>query len=180
MKKRSVIEWISQPKIRKILFSFIVAKTPRQVEKLHGIRKFKVKPYLENQLLQSLNPDARKGRYYTLTSKARKLLGLPDSKQENKDWNIFGWIMASPRQRLAVFNSLDSAKRTSEEIRKKSKNANPLLTRINTKQTLKELIGKDLAETELSNRRRYYWISEKGKLFVNQQNKLPGLLEKSH
>ena len=77
-----------------------------------------------------------------------------------------GWIIASPRQRYVILKTMaiDTVKRTSEHIRKRALALNRHLTRISTKEILKELIGEYLIETELAEtRRRYYWISENGK-----------------
>lgn len=167
MSKRGVGEWVHQPTINQILLCFSAPKTPREVEKELGIKKLKLKPYLDRNLLKSLNPGARKGRFYILTGKARRLLKLSGSKKGiNKDWHMIGWINASPRQRLVVLKAMDSEKRTSEEIRERALKFNPHLTRISTKSILKELISRGLVETEILNRRRYYWLSERGKLFV--------------
>lgn len=164
MEKRKVIDWICQPNITKILVSFSVPRTPKQVEKRVNTKKLKLKPFLEKHLLKSLNPKARKGRFYILTNEARGLLKLPVSRKEtDKDWDLIGWIMASPRQRLVAFKTLDSVKRTSEEIREKASRLNPHLSRISTKGILSELISKSLVESEIIKRKRYYWISRKGK-----------------
>lgn len=167
MKKRGVAEWIHQPAINQILLCFFVPKTPREVEKKLGIKKLKLKLFLEKNLLKSLNPGARKGRFYTLTNKARGLLKVSVPKKGiSKDWNIIGWIRASPRQRLVVLKTMDSEKRTSEEIREKTTKFSPHLTRISTKGILKELVSKGLVETELNEKKRYYWISDRGKLIA--------------
>jgi len=169
MEKRSVADWINEQAINKILICFSAPKTPRQIEIELGIKKLKLKPFVEKNLLQSLNPEARKGRFYILTSKAKKLINFSDSKNEkNKDWNLIGWIMSSPKQRLVILKTIDSKKRTSEEIRERSFQLNPHLTRISTKAILKELIDKGLIETDINERKRYYWINEKGKLIVSQ------------
>ena len=55
-------------------------------------------------------------------------------------------------------------KSTSENIRKRASKINSRLTRISTKEILKELINKGLVETEITARKRYYWISEKREL----------------
>ena len=163
MRKKGVADWINEQTINKILICFSVPKTPRQIEKELGIKKLKLKPFLEKNLLQSLNPEARKGRFYILTSKAKKLINFSDSKNEgNYDWVLMGFIMSSPKQRLVILKTIDSKKRTSEEIRERSFQLNPHLTRISTKAILTELIDKDLIETEMIERKRYYWISEKG------------------
>jgi predicted transcriptional regulator len=169
MAKRSVTDWINEQTINKILICFSSPKTPRQVEKELGIKKLKLKPFLEKNLLQSLNPEARKGRFYIVTSKAKKLIELPCSNNErNNDWNLIGWIISSPKQRHVILKTIDSKKRTSEEIRERAYQLNPHLTRISTKAILKELINKGLIETEINERKRYYWIVEKGKLIVSQ------------
>jgi len=106
-----------------------------------------------------------------MTNKARRMLKLTVSKKEGKkDWDIIGWIMASPKQRFVILKMVDSKKRTSEEIRERASGLNPHLTRISTKGILKELIGKGLIETEMSEKKRYYWISEKGKLLRRDIN----------
>ena len=150
MGKRGVAEWIHQPKINQILVSFSVPKTPKQVEKEVCVRKLKMKPFVGKRLVRCLNPEARKGRLYMLTNKARKLLKLSNCKKViNKDWDLIGWIMASPKQRLVILKKVDSVKRISEKIRKRASQLNPHLSRISTKGILKELISKDLIETEM-------------------------------
>ena len=168
MEKREVADWICQPKITMILISFSVPRTPKQVEKRVNIKKLKLRPFLEKHLLKSLNPSARKGRFYILTNEARRLLELPGSKKEtDKDWDLIGWVMASPRQRIVVLKAVDSVKRPSEEIRERASRLNSCLSRISTKGILKELISGNLIESEMIERKRYYWISKKGKSVVN-------------
>lgn len=163
-----MVEWIHQSKINQILVSFSVPKTPKQVEKEVRVRKLKMKPFVEKHLVKSLNPEAKKGRFYILTNKARKLLKLSNCKKViNKDWDLIGWIMASPKQRAVVSIVVDSTKRTSEEIRERASQLNPHLSRISTKGILKELISKGLIETEMIERKRYYWMSEKGRLILD-------------
>lgn len=163
MKRKNLSKWIEQSNINHILLSFSSPKTPRQIEIELGIKKLKLKPFLEKNLLQCLNPEAKKGRFYILTTKAKKIINFSGSKNKrNYDWNIIGWIISSPKQRLVVLKTIDSKKRTSEEIREKAHQLNPHLTRISTKAILTELINKGLIETEINERKRYYWISEKG------------------
>lgn len=169
MIKRGVAKWIHQPKNNQILVSFSVPKTPKQVEKEVCVRKLKIKPFVGKRLIRCLNPEAKKGRFYILTNKARKLLKLSNCKKvPNKDWDLIGWIMASPKQRAVVSIVVDSVKRTSEEIRKRASQLNPHLSRLSAKGILKELISKGLIETEMNERKRYYWISEKGKLILDK------------
>ncbi len=167
-------KWINKNRNREILKLFVTPKTPKQVEKQLGLKKLKLKPFLEKQLLKSLNPEARKGRLYILTNKARRLLELTASKSEGyKDWNLIGWIISSPRQRYVVLKTIafDSVKRPSEEIRKRASRLNPHMSRISTKSILKELISRGLIETEIGDDlRRYYWISEKGKSVVGDMD----------
>jgi len=153
-----------------ILRCFTVPKTPRQVEKELNISKIKPKFLVENGLLKLLNPATRKGRLYILTDLARAKLGLKSMKIPDLDWEILGWIIGSPSQRMAVLKtiSLDTISRSSEEIRKRAARFNSLLTRISTKEILKELISKNLVETKLKDRRRSYKIIEKG-LEIHQQ-----------
>lgn len=156
-----------QPNTNQILFSFLVPKTPRRVEKELGIKKLKIKPFLEKGLLESLNPRARKGRLYHLTRKARGLLKLPvSSKMGEQNWLLIGWVRASPKQRLVLLRVVDAVKRTSEELRQRASKYNPHLTRISTKEILNALVDKGLIETEIEDRKRYYWISEMGRSLV--------------
>jgi DNA-binding MarR family transcriptional regulator len=164
-------KWVNQPRTKKILVSFAVPATPSQVELSLGLKKLKLAPFLQKGIIRPLNPSAKKGRLYILTDKARQLLYLAENNIETKaDWKIIGWIMASPRQRLSVLKTVarDPIKRTSEAIRRRSANLNPNLTRISTKETLKELISKNLIATEKGDdRRRYYWITPKGKSVIS-------------
>ncbi len=162
-------DWIAQPKIIQILVSFSVPRTPKQVEKRLNIKKLKMKPFLEKHLLKSLNPGARKARLYVVTNKARRLLKLPVSrKKANKDWDLIGWVMSSPRQRLVVLKVVDSVKKASEDIRRKASRLNPHLSRISTKGILKDLVSRGLVETQIGDDgRRYYWISQKGRLVAD-------------
>lgn len=156
-------------KMKKILQLFSAPSTPRDVEKALGIRKIKMKPYLEKGLIFPLNSSGRKGRLYTLTPKARKILSLEVKEiYREADWNLIGWIKASPKQRLNLLKTMaiDYYKRTSEEIRLRAAILNPRFTRISTKQVLKELYSKGLIETEVIGRKRYYWISKKGKALI--------------
>ena len=169
MNERGVIEWVNQDKIKQILFCFSTHKTPRQVEKELGLKKLKLKPFMEKQLLESLNPKARKGRFYILTNRARKLINLSEKEEKSHQrWDIIGFIMSSPKQRLVVLKLVDLKKRISEEIRERTSRLNPHLSRTSTKGILKELINAGLAKTEMLNGKRYYWISKKGKLIRKQ------------
>ena len=76
MKQGDIKDWVNQPKINSILLSFSTPKTPKQVEKELGIKKLKLKPFLNKHLLKCLNPKARKGRFYILTNKAKQLKKL--------------------------------------------------------------------------------------------------------
>ena len=173
MRNIDAILWLQQSNRKRILPSFSVPKTPRQVEKELGTKKINMKPFLEKHLLKLLNPAAKKGRLYVLTNKARKLLGFPGCKKEkNIDWCLIGWIFAGKRQRNVALKVMDSVKRTSENIRERASKYNPHLTRISTKQILKELISKKLVNTEMNKGKRYYWISEKGKLLSNDMAKI--------
>lgn len=167
MREQKLTDWISRLKNKQILFSFSVPKIPTQVKNELGIDKFNLRPYLKRGLIECLNPEGHKGKLYILTNKARRLLKMPISTSGNKkDYDLIGWILASPRQRYVVLKtlSLNSVKRTSEEIRIKSSNLNPCLSRISTKSILKELMNKELVETEMGDdRKRYYWVNKEGK-----------------
>ena len=162
-----MIDWINRPKNKQLLFSFSLPNTPTQVKNELDIAKFNLKPFLKRGLIKCLNPKGHKGKLYVLTNKTKRLLEISTPAQNNKkDYDLIGWILASPRQKYVVLKtlSLNSARRTSEEIRIKSSNLNPCLARISTKSILKELINKKLVETEMGeDRRRYYWINGKGK-----------------
>ena len=163
MQKANIRDWIEQPEIKRILLSFLCPKTPRQVEKELGLRKLKLKPFIENRLLVSLNPEARKGRFYILSDGARKLLKIEDLIEAHcTNWELTGWVMASPKQRLVILQVLDAAKRTSEELRQRARRKNSCLSRISTKSILHELVGQSLVSTALMNRKRYYWITPLG------------------
>jgi len=160
----SDVHWLNSKKTRQILFAFSVPKTPRQVETELRTNKIKVKPYLDNGLLKILNPEGRKGRLYTLTDKARKILGLSAGKKLiNRDWDLIGRVLASPKQKLVVLRVLDAGKRTSEEIRGRAAKFNENLSRISTKGILKELVKEGLVLSEMGDIKRYYWVSGKGR-----------------
>ena len=163
----SLIDWMNRPVNKSILSSFATPKTPTQVKNELGVKKFSLKPFLNRELLECLNPESYKGRLYVLTNNARKLFKIPHYGRRNKkDYGLIGFITASPRQRYVVLKSLsmNPGQRTSEEIRLKSSNQNPCLSRISTKSVLEELINKGLVETEKGrDRKRYYWINEDGK-----------------
>ncbi|MDM8536021.1 hypothetical protein QUF70_04645 [Desulfobacterales bacterium HSG17] len=159
-------DWINQLKNKQILLSFSIPKAPSQVKNELNIGKFNLKPYLKRGLIECLNPEGHKGRLYVLTTKAKKLFKLADLNQKNKkNYDLIGWILASPRQRYIIMKmlSLNSMRHTSEEVRIKSSNLNPCLSRISTKSILKELTNKGLVDTEMgTDRKRYYWINEEG------------------
>ena len=169
MGKKSPEAWANQPKIKSVLLAFTIPKTPGQIEKELNIKKLKIDPFLKKGLLESLNPHARKGRFYLTTLKARKLLQLSETRKGiSKNWQLIGKIMASPKQKLAVLLTIDSQERTSEEIRLRAAKMNPCLSRISTKAVLRELIAEKLIDTELIERRRFYWITEQGEKIRNE------------
>lgn len=152
MRVKKIVDWVNRPQNKQILFSFSVPKTPAQAQRELNIEKFNLKPFLKRGLMECLNPEGHKGKLYVLTNKARGLIKIPISTSgDKKNYNLIGWILASPRQRYVVLKtlSLNSVKRTSEEIRIKSSNLNPCLSRISTKSILKELMDKELVETEM-------------------------------
>ena len=163
MPKRNAASWINNPKIRQILLIFSMPKTPRKAEKELSVKKLKLKPFLEQHLLRCLNPGCRKGKLYILTEKARDYLkpNCPECDL-NKDWELIGWITASPRQRLIILRVVNEQKLTSEEIRMRATQFTSHLTRESTKVILKELIGRHLADSEILERIRFYWITSYG------------------
>lgn len=72
--KKEDTNWIKKPLVNKILLAFCTPKTPSQAEKETGIKKLKLKPYLEKQLIKCLNPEAKKGRLHIITNKAKDQL----------------------------------------------------------------------------------------------------------
>lgn len=171
MEEKELDDWINQSKNKQILELFSVPKTPTWVQKELHIKKFSLKPFLKRQLIKCLNPGTHKGRLYLLTNKSRRLLNVPDYECcGEKDYDLIGWVQRGPKQRYVVLKTLvrDSVKRTSEDIRKRSSSLNPCLSRISTKGILKELINMELADSEMGDdRRRYYWVNEKGRLIAN-------------
>jgi hypothetical protein len=165
--KRDGMSLVLQPKNQNILVSFSVPKTPRHVERELCITKLKMKSLLDDGLVKLLNPEARKGKFYILTNKAKRFLQLSGGRKSvAKQWGLIGWVLASPKQRLVVLKVLDFVKRTSEKIRERASRFNPCLTRISTKTILKELINRNLAHTEMNHFKRYYWISDDGLLVL--------------
>ncbi|MBT4287583.1 MAG: hypothetical protein HOD92_09620 [Deltaproteobacteria bacterium] len=178
MENSDVIIWLHQSNRKRILLSFSVPKTLRQVEKELSTKKINMKPFLEKNLLKLLNPSAKKGRLYVLTNNTKKILRLSGCRKESTtEWDLIGWILASPRQRHIALKVIDSVKRTSENIRERASKYNPHLTRISTKKILKELISKGLAKTEITGRKRYYQINEKGKVLSNDMAKILKIIE---
>lgn len=171
MNEVELADLIWKPKNRKILMAFAIPKTPTEVQQELNICKINLKPFLKLGLMKCLNPETHKGRLYSLTNKSRKLLKIPNHKQENqKKYDVIGKIMASPKQKYVIMKTImkDTNKRTSEEIRVRSSNLNSCLTRISTKAILKELIIMELVDSEMGiDRRRYYWITGKGRLIAN-------------
>ena len=164
MPGRIVAEGVNNPRTRQTLLIFATPKTPRQAEIELSVKKLKLKPFLEQHLLRCLNPERRKGKFYIITDKARNILkpNYPDCDL-NKDWELIGWIMSSPRQRLVVLRSVNEQKLISEEIRMKATQLNSHLTRESTKVILKDLGERKLTDSEILERIRFYWITEFGK-----------------
>ena len=169
--RNDIESFIARPKFQNILLAFQIPKTPKTIEKKFGLKKLKTKQFIQNGLLECLNPEAQKGRLYVLTKKARRILNLPcDQTFPEQDANLIGWVFASPKQRLALLQTIaiDPLKRTSENLRRRAAKLNPRMTRISTKSILKELISKDLVETEKIKNFRFYWISKKGKALIDE------------
>lgn len=169
MPDRIVTEGINNPRARQILLIFASPKTPKQAQIDLSVRKIKLKPFLDKHLLKCLNPECRKGRFYTLTETTRKALepNCPECSLD-KDWHIIGWVLASPRQRLVALRSVDDRKLCSEEVRMRSTQLNCHISRPSMKNILKELIQKHLVDTEILMRERFYWINSYGQEIKNE------------
>ncbi len=162
MPKRGIENRINDPRIRQILLIFASPKTPRQAEKAYG-SKLKLKPFIQENFLECLNPNARKGRLYLVSKEVRKCFNLSYPETENcGNWEVMGWIVASPRQRLVIMRCVDERKLASEEIRMRATQFNANLTRPATKKTLSQLVQKHLLDSEVLERIRFYWINEFG------------------
>ena len=162
MPKRGIDEWTDKPEVKQVLLVFSLPKTPKQAQRELSVRKLKLRPFLEKHLLKCLNPEARKGRFYVLSDKARKSLKSTSSVSSDLNWELIGWIIASPRQRLVVLRSANEQKLTSEEIRARGTQFNAKLTRISTKNILNELIEKHLVNAEILERLKFYWLTSYG------------------
>jgi len=163
VKKRDIIRWIEKRRNKQILLAFSTPKTPRNVERELSMRKLNLKPFLDKALVLPLNPGVRKGRFYALSDEVRKWLKLLRSENnDDNDWELIGWIIASPRQRLAVLRTMDNEKRTSEEIRAKATQLNANISRTSIKGILKELIERSLIDTEVLEGIRFYWLNQQG------------------
>lgn len=156
-------EEITNPRIKQILLIFSTPRTPEQAAHQLSVKKLKLTSFVKNHLIKCLNPASRKGRFYVLTNKARDILpGCPDA-DTSKDWECIGWIISSPRQRLAVIRCMDERKLTSEEIRMRVTQFNSSISRPSIKNILRELIGRHLVDSEIFTRIRFYWINSHGK-----------------
>jgi len=147
-------------------------KIPRQVEKNLKYQNSSLS-HISDGLLLILNSRARKGRLYTLTDKARRRLRLhPLQTEKPIDWDLLGKIISSPKQKLVVLKALDSVKGTSENLRERAERLNPHLSRISIKKILSDLINGGLVRTDIRKRKRYYWISNKGKVLIEDLAKM--------
>lgn len=173
MEKTQNQGWQCSPRAASILVSLSAPKTPLQVVKELRIRRFKLKPFLEKGLVVCLNPRAKKGRLYITTRTAKAHSG-PDVLRlvRTRDWDLIGWILASPNQRLPVLSAMDGMKRVSENIRQRASRWNNRLSRTSTKGILKELLSKNLVESQLIGKKRYYWKSDEGKLLDSSLQEL--------
>ncbi len=156
-------EGINNPRIKQILLIFSTPKTPKQAAHQLSIRKIKLTSLIKNHLLKCLNPDSRKGRFYVLTDKAREILPQCPETDINKDWDCIGWILSSPRQRLAIMRCVDGRKLTSEEIRMRATQFNSSISQSSAKNILRELVEKRLIDSEILERIRLYWLSSYGR-----------------
>lgn len=157
----SVSERINNPRTKQILLVFATPKTPKQAAHQLSAKKLKLTSLIKEHLIHCLNPQSRKGRFYVLTEKARESMECPDC-DTNKDWECIGWIISSPRQRLAIIRCVDERKLCSEEIRMRATQFNSHFSRTSIKTMLKEFIERHLIDSELLERIRFYWISKHG------------------
>ncbi len=156
--------WINKkPERKRILLAFAEPRTIKRVQTALSIRKLTLKSFINNACLKCLNPRARKGRFYVLSKKARECL-KPNCYEydSGKDWECIGWVCSSPRMRLAVLRSVDDRKLYSEEIRMVASQFNCRLSRTWTRNTLKELEGKNLVQSEIMEHIRFFWITPYG------------------
>ncbi len=161
-------EGINNPRVKQFLLVFSVPKTPTQAAKELSIRKPKLKPFLEKHLLKCLNPEAKKGRYYMVSEKARRHFNIICPDYSNKDWECIGWIIASPRQRLTIMRCIDDRKLTSEEIRMRATQFNSSISQSSAKNILRELSGRNLIDSEILERIKFYWANAYGMKIKNE------------
>jgi hypothetical protein len=154
---------INNPRTKQILLLFATPKTPKQAAHQLSVRKLKLTSLIKNHLLKCLNPDSRKGRFYVLTDRAREILPECPETDINKDWECIGWVISSPRQRLAIIRCVNESRLNSEEIRMRATQFNSSISRPSIKNILRELIGRHLVDSEILERIRLYWISGYGR-----------------
>jgi hypothetical protein len=159
---------INNPRIKQVLLVFSIPKTPTQAARELSLRKLKLKPFLENHLLKCLNPEARKGRFYIVSEKARKCYKILCSDSSGKNWECIGWIISSPRQRLAIMRCIDDRKLTSEEIRMRATQFNSHLSRSSTKNILRELGARHLVDSDILEGFKFYWANLYGLKIKNE------------
>lgn len=168
MPGKIIAKGINNPEVRQVLLVFSSPQTHRQAKLKLSVKNLKLRPFLETDLLKCLNPDLKKGRFYTLTQRARDILKIECNTVDfDKDWEMIGWVIASPQQRLVALRSVDEKKLCSEEVRIRATMLNCHISRISMKNTLKELMQKQLVDTEILQRERFYWISTYGQKIKN-------------
>lgn len=168
MPESNASDGINNPKIKQVLLVFSIPRTPTQAARQLSLRKLKLKPFLEKHLLKCLNPEARKGRYYMVSEKARKHFKIICADNSGRDWECIGWIISSPRQRLTIMRCVEERKLTSEEIRMKATQFNSSISQSSAKNILRELGERHLVDSEILERIKFYWANAHGMKIKNE------------
>lgn len=160
---------------KRILLALSTPRTVSQTAKLVGKKRIKLQHYVKKHWIAPLTSSHSKGRLYVLTEIGRKLLGVSTSLYPTDgDLELVSWLLASPKQRLALIKFVDAKQRTSEEIRVRARRQNSHLTRISAKAILNELVDEGLVGTSVVERLRYYWITDGGKSALGQALEILG------
>jgi DNA-binding MarR family transcriptional regulator len=161
-RKRAALEVMSKP------------KTPAEIRDQIGLKRNSnlsstIRELIRLNLICCLNPNAKVGKLYGLTSKGQKLKkklltekGMPYSYSEPSqiNWRLYGWVVCG-RQKNAILKAMKMPMPL-KYIKEMAQEYNPRISRTNANDILQLFVKKGLAEKTRQYNRIIFALTKHG------------------
>lgn len=172
MKKEDANKWLRKKGERTAVLRIMTKPmTPTEIGEKIGLKRIRVRGFLEKGIFKCLTPKAKKGRVYGLTEKGQKTAKRL-AKDEDRaysyfeldiDWYSYGWITCSKPVRM-IFKAVATGRESVKEIDEylKAPGRQLILTYSYKYKLLRDLVKKGLLSVS-GDKRKLFALTEKGK-----------------